>query len=431
MTKVFYFLITFVLIASSVFAQNELPIVKANSKVLDIRDGDDFQKGNWHISPEIRPDVYNVERFKGHKKVTFITDIDSISFDVEPQQTYDFVILLNNRDSAYTQFSTKTPKGLRYTSKRQYDPDTLPFTLGWNNSIRIKGKINNSDLLDLIFDTGANGFVLSSDVMSKNVSIKIDGEAQGFGLGGASNDKISNSNRLEISGLEWDSVSMLVKYQGKPNADGVIGYNVFNGKLVEIDYDKNIMIIHPKLPADLNGYTSYSLNFRGGLSFIELTLQSGTTNIKGLFDFDTGSSSTLFLNKDFTTRHGIFSLLKKSGSDNIRGSGPNKVKIDHLILAKLQIGGITLSDIKIDAESNTVINGTPFNIIGNDILKRFNVILDYQNDVVYLKPNSLLSNMYLSQKISLLKWSASLLTLALLITGFAVYKRRKSRQLTK
>src|SRR5690242_1702899 len=96
------------------YGQQGLPIIKANSKVVDIKDGDDFQKGRWNISPEVKPDVYYVERFKGHKKVSFITDIDSISFDVEPEKTYNFIILLNNKDTAYTQFSTIPPQTLNY-----------------------------------------------------------------------------------------------------------------------------------------------------------------------------------------------------------------------------------------------------------------------------------------------------------------------------
>lgn len=433
MTKINYILIALLFAGQSVFGQQKLPIVKANSKVVDIRDGDDFQKGNWNISPEVRPDIFNVERFKGHKKVTFITDIDSISFNVEPQKTYDFIILLNNKDTAYTQFSTKTAKLLTYKSSQNNGistADTIPFTIGWNNSIKVKGRINNSDILDLIFDTGANGFVLSSDATSKNVNVKIDGDMQGFGLGGASNDKISKINKLEIAGINWDSLSMLVKYQGKPSSDGVIGYNVFDGKVVEIDYDKKNMVIHSTLPTSL-GFTKYPLKFKSGLSFIELTIDNGKTKTKGWFDFDAGSSSTLFLNNDFASKNNVYGELKKNGSDNIKGSGPNKVSIDNLLLPKLLIGGIELTNITIDVESANSKSGPPFNIVGNDILKRFNTIIDYQNDVVYLKPNSLVGAMYLSQKVGIIKWCVAILILGLLIIGFNVYKKRKSKRVTK
>jgi hypothetical protein len=84
-------------------AQQTMPIIKAHSKLVDIRDGEFFSKGNWTISPELKPDVYTANKSKKPKKVTFITDIDSLSFTIEPNKRYDFKILLNNQDTAWTQ----------------------------------------------------------------------------------------------------------------------------------------------------------------------------------------------------------------------------------------------------------------------------------------------------------------------------------------
>jgi hypothetical protein len=78
-----------------------MPVIRATSNIVDIRDGSDFRKGHWRISPEIRPDIYTT--FKKENRVTFLTDLDSISFLVKPDETYDFIILLNGKDSAVTQ----------------------------------------------------------------------------------------------------------------------------------------------------------------------------------------------------------------------------------------------------------------------------------------------------------------------------------------
>ncbi len=83
-------LILFVLAAN---AQNNLPIIKSNSNVISIQDGDIFKKDNWTLAPEAKPDIYDTTVKKGSKKkVTFITDLDKISFDVEAGKTYDFII---------------------------------------------------------------------------------------------------------------------------------------------------------------------------------------------------------------------------------------------------------------------------------------------------------------------------------------------------
>jgi hypothetical protein len=77
------------------------PTIKANSKSVDIRNGNDFQKNAWTIVPDAKPDVYVTNN--KNQKVTFYTDVDSISFVVKPNDIIDFNILLNNKDTAWTQ----------------------------------------------------------------------------------------------------------------------------------------------------------------------------------------------------------------------------------------------------------------------------------------------------------------------------------------
>ena len=90
----------FFLIAQFSFSQN-LPIIKANNTLVDIRDGDDFSKGNWTIMPEYNPDVFTSSKIG--EEVTFYTDLDSITFEVQPNVVHDFIILLNEKEKAYTQ----------------------------------------------------------------------------------------------------------------------------------------------------------------------------------------------------------------------------------------------------------------------------------------------------------------------------------------
>ncbi len=84
--------------------QKNLPIIKANSSKVSIRDGEEFKKDYWNLSPDLKPDIYNTVA-KEKKRITFYTDIDSISYIVEPNNQYDFVILLNKKDSAFTRIN--------------------------------------------------------------------------------------------------------------------------------------------------------------------------------------------------------------------------------------------------------------------------------------------------------------------------------------
>lgn len=88
-------------------AQTKLPIVKATSKKVDIRDGGILTKGGWNISPELNPDVYLSSSLG--QKVTFITDKDSISVKIKKDMQFDFIVLLNDSIQAQTQIKYKVP----------------------------------------------------------------------------------------------------------------------------------------------------------------------------------------------------------------------------------------------------------------------------------------------------------------------------------
>ena len=93
--------------SNSVFSQKNIPIIKATSKTVDIKVGDKLNKGQWTIIPDYNPDVFTVNEVG--QVVTFYTDIDSISVKVNKKTDFDFIILLNSKDSAYTKVKYKEP----------------------------------------------------------------------------------------------------------------------------------------------------------------------------------------------------------------------------------------------------------------------------------------------------------------------------------
>ena len=69
-TTYFTFLLL-IFIGQTTFAQKKLPIIKANSTSVDIKDDNQLRKNAWTIVPEEKLDVYTTSA----KKVTFYTDI--------------------------------------------------------------------------------------------------------------------------------------------------------------------------------------------------------------------------------------------------------------------------------------------------------------------------------------------------------------------
>ena len=100
------FILNFILFFNA-HSQNSIPVIKATYNRASLRENNIIRKDSWRILPEIKPDVWNVIVPKGSKKrVTFITDIDSISYLLKSDTSYNFLVLLNNTDSAYTRIST-------------------------------------------------------------------------------------------------------------------------------------------------------------------------------------------------------------------------------------------------------------------------------------------------------------------------------------
>jgi hypothetical protein len=101
MKKIFLYILLSLSFLNSIEAQKNIPVIKANVNLVDIKDGNNFQKGSWTIVPEAKPDVFSTSS----KEVFFYTDIDSIKIKVKQDVNwkFDFIVLLNGKDSAYTQ----------------------------------------------------------------------------------------------------------------------------------------------------------------------------------------------------------------------------------------------------------------------------------------------------------------------------------------
>jgi len=101
MRKKLNLVIAFIILGHLAFTQENIPTIRANSKMVDIRDGNEFKKNSWTIVPEINPDVYTTSNLD--KNVTFYTDQDSISVKIKSTTQFDFIIILNDTTKALTQ----------------------------------------------------------------------------------------------------------------------------------------------------------------------------------------------------------------------------------------------------------------------------------------------------------------------------------------
>ena len=75
-------------------AEEGLPTLRSTRPVVSIRQGSALAVDSWRLAPEVTPDVYEAEIQNGTSAtVTFLSDVDSIRFQVEVGSRHDFVIL--------------------------------------------------------------------------------------------------------------------------------------------------------------------------------------------------------------------------------------------------------------------------------------------------------------------------------------------------
>lgn len=385
-------------LVQAAFAQKKLPILKANTNQVNIREGKFTYKGAWTISPQVKPDVFVANPFAGEKQITFYTDIDSLTFNVKPNKKYNFIIRQIGKESAYTQISTFTaekpslePKVFysRINPDNDSETDSLDFYIGKDNRIHLKGSINGSENLDFIYDTGASSSVITSSLINTKVKMALDGDAQNTGADGVSNLKTSSKNKLEIGNLIWNKVFFLsIDYKNMP-FDAVLGWKTFENKIVEIDYEKQKLTLHDKMPDLSAEYSKLEFRFIDGIHYIKCKLLVNGKESETWFNFDTGSNGTLSIGQKFASENKLTGAMKKIGISKSIGSAGIEFDNDQVLLPKLKLGNYEMYQISMSIQKTTPKETGIRENIGNSILKRFNTIIDFQNGFIYLKPNTL------------------------------------------
>ncbi|MBL9119036.1 MAG: aspartyl protease family protein [Phycisphaerae bacterium] len=367
-------------------AMEELPVLRANSRQIDIQDGASLHKGGWLIDPAVDLDVYEADRTLGPKTITFISDIDRLAFDVLPGRTYDFEILLNGNARCRTRISSMRQAAIRIMGST--GPDVIPFVLE-RGRIMVKARVNGSEPIDLLFDTGANATLLAPSAMERGVKAEATGVGQNTGLGGAVELATSSNNTIEVAGLRWEHELLLLHDQASTAGDGVLGLHMFEGKVVEFDYDRSVLILHDSMPTSLDGFTKVDLGRAGPLPTIPVTFHTGTATVVGSVIIDTGATAALFARRDFAEPLGLYGAMEKIGTGRQTGMGRGSMESDLVLLPTMTIGATDLKDVPIYLETadheTTPGEGA---VLGMDVLSRFTMLLDMSSNVAYIKPNA-------------------------------------------
>ena len=374
-------------------AQSKLPVIKATKKSVAIRDGDVFTTNAWSLSPEAKPDVFTATRTQKTKKVTFYTDLDSITVKLKPNSKYDFIILLNDKDSCFTQIrsafqetDSERKDRLKYPNKA----DTIPFRLTAYNNISIKAVINQVDTLNLMFHAAVDDVSITKETLTRTKSLKMDKKGEIRSWGGVSSTVSSEFNSVQIGNLKWDNLEITATTNVGQETDGKFGHNFFQNKILEINYDDSHLVVLNRLPKSLKGFSKLPIVFKGGSFFIEGLVKLGENTYKNQFMYHTGYAGNLILGTRFIEKNALHGKLDTLEQTSLKDSYGNVLKNIKTNIATLTLGNTNFTNISgsvMDAKAKM-----SDSIFGNDLLKRFNVFIDFQKDFIYLKPNKLLNS---------------------------------------
>ena len=171
---------------------------------------------------------------------------------------------------------------------------------------------------------------------------------------------------------------------------GVLHGIFLDGRVVEIDYDKNLFIVHSSLQEIPNGYSKFDMDFDQSFFHITGNLLVNEKKISGRFLFDGGYQRSILLDPHLMKEEGYPDSLDIYKTTNLTNSQA-EVFVTKIFRADVDLDGLSLTDIPVQVMPDNLENPAGFHthFFGNELLKRFNTILDLQNHLIYLKPNSL------------------------------------------
>jgi hypothetical membrane protein len=95
MKKVIAFASLSLLFVKIIFAQQIMPVIQSTKQDILLKFNTDSIV--WRIEPQKNPDIFYVESTLKRKQAWFITDVDSLYFDIKAGKKYDFIIRYNNQ----------------------------------------------------------------------------------------------------------------------------------------------------------------------------------------------------------------------------------------------------------------------------------------------------------------------------------------------
>ncbi len=279
---------------------------------------------------------------------------------------------------------------------------TIPFEQLTGGIIILHAKFSNfPDTLNFILDTGSSGISLDSTTVDYFGLVPAPSERSIRGVAGIRKVSFLYNQPLHFPGLTIDSLNfhindytILTAVYGE-KIDGIIGFAVLSRYIVKLDYDSM------RLSVCTNGTLRYP---RGGYllkpTFNQLVSQplrvKDDQTINSRFLFDIGAGLCMLFSRDFIEDSSLLYKKRKRWVKEGEGLG-GKIDMELTVIKEVKIGPYRFRKVPVfifDDEYNVTSYPYMGGLIGNDIMRRFNVILNYHKGDIYITPNRHYSELF-------------------------------------
>ena len=272
---------------------------------------------------------------------------------------------------------------------------TIPFTLLTGGIVILHATLDDfNDTLNFVLDTGSGGISLDSVTCAYYKLPTVPSDRLVRGIAGVKYVSFTHNHKLNLKGLTVENLDFHINnYDILSSAygmsiDGIIGYSFFRRYIVTLDYDNQEMKV----------YTAGTYKYpRGGYllkpQFSTLPMQMAgvrdNVDVTGKFYLDTGAGLCVLMNDDFAKDSAIFKKKRKWYLTQAEGLG-GKTDMQLSVVRDVKLGPYRFRNVPVyvfDDQYNVTSYPVLGGLIGNDILRRFNMVLNYPQQEIYIKPN--------------------------------------------
>jgi len=272
---------------------------------------------------------------------------------------------------------------------------TIPFKMLTGGIIILRAALDDfKDSLNFVLDTGSGGISLDSVTCEYLGLPKKMSDKTVRGIAGIKMVEFTYNHSLHMQGITVNNLDFHINdYEILTSAygmriDGIMGYSFLRRYVVFLDYDKMEMEV----------FTPGTIKYpRGGTllkpQFTTLPMQTVSVRdnslLTGKFYFDTGAGLCMLLNEDLVQDSALLRSKRKLYPTEAEGLGGKK-SMNLSVVKEVRVGPYRFRNVPVYIFDDTY-NVTSYpvlgGLIGNDILRRFNVILNYPEQQIYIKPN--------------------------------------------